>query len=232
MNRIYAITPFTLLDYPGELACISWIAKCNLRCVYCHNPDIIKSSGSVSDAEFIKFLEKRRQQLTGVVFSGGEATFHPNLEHLMAESKSLGYKVKLDTNGTNPKVIRNLLSHNLLDYVSLDYKCPEHLTKRLVGTDNFLREFRDSLPLLIDANNQDNILLDIRTTYYSEILNETHINQIIEDLVKLNFAGLYTIQNIVSIGVKTFGNIPKISKTLDKSKITISPKFQVKFTNF
>jgi len=107
MSRIYDITPFTLLDYPDEVACIVWMSGCNLRCVYCHNPDIVLGRGDKEQAELFVFLKARQGKLTSVVFSGGEATFCPILPDLVRKTKEMGFKTKLDTNGGNPKVIRD-----------------------------------------------------------------------------------------------------------------------------
>lgn len=231
MKPIYDITSLTLLDYPGELACIAWISKCNLRCVYCHNPDIIASSGKKEASDLISFLKKRQNQLTGVVFSGGEATFYSELPKLIAQVKSLGYKVKLDTNGTNPKMINELLSMKVLNYVALDYKCNREKSKELIGTDKFYNAFRESLEQLIKADNKD-LHLEIRTTYYSTILTESDLNDIIIDLDDLGFTGTYAIQNVIATGNDTFGKINKPVRSLNKEAIVDAKNFKIIYRNF
>ena len=74
---LYSLTPFTTLDYPDKTACIAWFAGCNMRCAYCYNVPIVTGAGQISYAEFIKFLDKRKGKLSGVVFSGGECTLAP-----------------------------------------------------------------------------------------------------------------------------------------------------------
>lgn len=74
---VYAVTPFTMLDYPGKAACIVWLAGCNMRCAYCHNPQIVRSKGRNEIGKVLAFLERRRGLLDGIVLSGGEATLYP-----------------------------------------------------------------------------------------------------------------------------------------------------------
>ena len=152
---LFEITPFSLLDYPKEMACIAWIAGCNMRCAYCHNPAIVLGKGTKPDDELIAFLEKRIGKLTAVVFSGGEATLYAGLPDLMRRVRAMGFKIKLDTNGSRPDVLRGLLDEKLLDYVALDYKCPLEKTKALIGTAKLWKPFRESLELLITAAGGD-----------------------------------------------------------------------------
>ena len=100
---VYSLTPFTQLDYPDEMACIVWLAGCNMRCPYCYNPEIIFGNNNKPWSEIKSFLEKRQGLLDAVVFSGGECTLHPDLELFCADAKALGYKVKIDSNGSSPK---------------------------------------------------------------------------------------------------------------------------------
>ena len=150
MGQLYAITPFTQLDYPGELACIAWFSGCNLRCVYCHNPNMVLQRGQKKDDELLAFLAARRGRLTGVVFSGGEATFCPSLPNLIHRAKTMGYKTKLDTNGTNPVMLRQLVEGGELDAVALDYKCPPHLADKITRAAPYVPAFQESLSNLRD----------------------------------------------------------------------------------
>ena len=215
MGKLYAITPFTQLDYPGELACIAWFSGCNLRCAYCHNPDIVLRHGEKDDDELLAFLRSRRGFLTGVVFSGGEATFCPSLPDLARQAKAWGYKTKLDTNGTHPEMLYRLLENHHLDSVALDYKCPSRRADSLLGTGRYERAFQESLVYLIGQSRAQNIHLEIRTTYHPDFLNEEDIEWIIDDLDRKVYQGTYWIQNVVTSGEKTLGNIKKPAKALD-----------------
>jgi pyruvate formate lyase activating enzyme len=232
MSQIYDITPFSMLDYPDELACIVWMSGCNLRCVYCHNPDIVLNRGKKEDAELLNFLKSRRGKLTAVVFSGGEATFCPTLPDLVRQVKEMGFKVKLDTNGGSPKMLKELVKSGHLDYVALDYKCPSRLAEKVVGTARFEKEFRESLGFLIKENRKGRIGLEIRTTVAPEILSEADTNEIIADLDKRGYRGTYYLQHIVSSGEKTLGNIAEPKGTIDKTLLAEPKHFTLGFRNF
>ncbi|HEX5710906.1 MAG TPA: radical SAM protein, partial [Sulfuricurvum sp.] len=105
MKALYDITPFTLLDFPDTPAAIFWFAGCNLRCVYCYNPDIVFGVARIKEEEALSFLRRRQGLLEGVVLSGGECTTYPHLLVFCRCIKSLGYTIKLDTNGMRPDVI-------------------------------------------------------------------------------------------------------------------------------
>jgi len=232
MGGVHAITPFTLLDYPGEVACIIWFSKCNLRCVYCHNPEIVFGDGKISDATCLDFLEKRKGQLTGVVFSGGEPTLCKDLPFFAAKAKELGFKVKIDTNGANPDVIRDFIDKKLVDCVALDYKCPPGRAKELLGTDKFVEVSKKTLEVLVAAYREKKIDMEVRTTFHSDLMNADDLNQIIADLEHSGYDGKYSIQNIVSFGTQTIGNISKPQSEMDISKIKPSDKIQICFRNF
>ena len=200
MGQIYQITPFSQLDYPDELSCIVWFSGCNLRCAYCHNPDIVKSKGEKEDAELIDFLKKRQGRLTAVVFSGGEATFCPTLPSLMGQTKELGFKTKLDTNGANPSVLRDLVMAGKINRVALDYKCPPHMAETILGSARFQPAFYESLDFLIKAERDGLVELEVRTTIPLDMMGDDDINWMIADLEKRGYRGTYWLQNVVSTG--------------------------------
>jgi len=163
---IYSITPFTLLDYPDKTACILWFAGCNMRCLYCYNPDIVLGKGKLTFQDVFTFVEKRKKLLDGVVLSGGECTLHPHIDWLMKELKNRGLKVKIDTNGSRPTVLNKLLSENLIDYVALDFKALKNNYYDITKSTLF-NKFKASLNLL----NQSSISLTTkgRKIYYNLI---------------------------------------------------------------
>ena len=122
--KILGIQKLSLLDYPGKIACTVFLGGCNFRCPYCHNGSLALGQGeAVMDMdEFLAFLDKRRGRLEGVCISGGEPTLHHDLPELIAEIRSRGYAVKLDTNGTNPEMLYSLVADELIDYVAMDIK--------------------------------------------------------------------------------------------------------------
>jgi pyruvate formate lyase activating enzyme len=114
----------SFIDFPGILSAVVFVHGCNLRCGYCHNPGLVegKPAEKLTEEDVFAFLESRRGQLEGVVISGGEPTLQQGLPDFAARVRSLGFKVKLDTNGTRPEVLEELLGAELLDYVAMDLK--------------------------------------------------------------------------------------------------------------
>jgi pyruvate formate lyase activating enzyme len=231
MGLLYDITPFTMLDYPGETACIAWFAGCNLRCVYCHNPDIVEGRGEKEVDELLAFLQKRAGFLSGVVFSGGEATYFPGLADLMRQAKELGYKIKLDTNGARPDVLADLLREGLLDYVALDYKCLPESAAAITGTDKFTEAFHESLKLLIAASKKS-LGFEARTTFHPDLMTVDELGRMIAELDRLGYRGTYYIQNVVSFGDKTIGNIARPDSIPDFTSLPKPANFTVAFRNF
>ena len=159
---INGIQKLTLLDYPGKCACTVFLAGCNLRCPFCHNASLVLGGAEVAmtEEEFFKFLQKRKGLLDGVCVTGGEPTLRPDLPEFLKKIKDLGYLVKLDTNGSNPKMLRQLLEEGLLDYVAMDIKnCPEHYTPTCGGID-ILPAVEESLSIL----KENQVEYELRTT--------------------------------------------------------------------
>ncbi len=129
--RIAGLQKLTLLDYPGELACTVFTQGCNLRCPYCQNadlvlPELFERTPVIDEEEFFAFLERRTGRLSAVAITGGEPTLHRDLPEFIARIRNMGFLVKLDTNGTNPDMLRRILDEGLVDYVAMDVKnCTE-----------------------------------------------------------------------------------------------------------
>lgn len=166
--KLTAVQKFTLLDYPGKVACIAFTPGCDLRCGFCHNAEFVlperlkKIAGSFIDEEyFFAFLERRRGLLEGVVVSGGEPTVWRDLPAFLERIHSLGFSIKLDTNGNNPTMLRDLLARKLVDFVAMDVKTsleeysglvgrgvrPEHIAEsiELIHVSGIEHEFRTTL---------------------------------------------------------------------------------------
>ena len=135
--RLAAIEKTTLLDFPGRVACTIFTQGCQYDCFYCHNRNLITvpgaDAGTVSQEEVFAFLAQRKGLLEGVVVSGGEPTVHSDLPEFVARIKSLGYMVKLDTNGSSPTMVEGLVTSNLVDYVALDVKAPWNRYREICG---------------------------------------------------------------------------------------------------
>ena len=190
---IYSITPFTLLDYPHKTACILWFAGCNMRCLYCYNPDIVLGKGKLSFHEALNFLKTRINLLDGVVLSGGECTLHKGCINLITEIKKMGLLVKIDTNGTAPLILDCLIREKLIDYVALDFKAPTEMFKFITNS-NLYSKFIYSLKLLINSN----VPFEVRTTIHSSLLAQKDIQKMIEVLEKFDYRGTYYIQKFMN----------------------------------
>lgn len=128
--KICGFNKTTLLDYPGKVACTIFLGGCNFRCPFCQNSSLVVSPDSqpeIAKEEILTFLKKRRGILDGVCISGGEPTLSKELPNFLDQIKQLGYRVKLDTNGTRPRVVKELVSSGLIDMVAMDIKaCPDN----------------------------------------------------------------------------------------------------------
>ncbi|DAB32167.1 MAG TPA: anaerobic ribonucleoside-triphosphate reductase activating protein [Sulfurospirillum sp. UBA11407] len=208
---IFEITKFTTLDFPNNLACILWFAKCNMFCRYCYNPEIVRGEGRYTNEEILEFLKTRIGKLTGVVLSGGECTLYPHLIELCEEIKELGFKIKVDTNGLKPDVIKELIECSLIDFVALDYKAPTEKFTQITKVQSN-EKFYKTLDFLIDKN----FPFEIRTTVHSELLASSDINEIIRDLKKRKYKGTYYLQNFLEVQ-NTLGDMDIPSIPIDKT---------------
>ncbi len=156
--RIAGLEKCSTVDFPGGLAAVIFAPGCNYRCFYCHNRQILENPPLLDEAEVFRFLKKRAGLLDAVVFSGGEPTLQHGLADAVKAARALGYKIKLDTNGSRPEVLKSLLDENLLDYVAMDYKAPFGDYRTVTGQD--ASGVAESLSLLLAGK----IPFELRTT--------------------------------------------------------------------
>lgn len=155
--KIGGIQKTSFLDYPHQMACVIFTVGCNFRCPFCHNKELVNEQASelvneqVSELEIFKFLEKRKNILEGVVISGGEPTMQAGLEDFIIKVKKMGYKIKLDTNGSNPLVLKKLLDKNLLDFVAMDIKNDFDNYEKTIGTKTDLKKIKESIKLIKES---------------------------------------------------------------------------------
>lgn len=161
--RIAGLEKFSTVDFPGSLSAVVFAAGCNYRCFYCHNRHILNEPPLLPEAEVSAFLEKRAGLLDGVVFSGGEPTLQSDLPEWLRRVRALGYRTKLDTNGSRPETLRALLAEGLLDYVAMDYKAALDGYRPLCGAD--AAGVAESLALLRDSG----IPYELRTTLVPQL---------------------------------------------------------------
>ncbi|PJB69821.1 MAG: anaerobic ribonucleoside-triphosphate reductase activating protein [Alphaproteobacteria bacterium CG_4_9_14_3_um_filter_47_13] len=226
---IYSVTPFTMLDFPERTACIIWFSGCNMRCGYCHNPQIVKGKGRGTVKEVMAFLHKRRGLLDGVVLSGGEASVYTGLPDFIREVKQLGYAVKIDTNGMRPDIIADFLDQGFLDYIALDYKAPPDKFKKVTGVEKYAF-FNETLDILCAQND---VPFEVRTTVHTDLMNEEDVGCIIRDLNQRGYAGVYYVQNFCADNERpTLGMLPAQKRILNISTLPQAKEFTIEFRNF
>jgi pyruvate formate lyase activating enzyme len=159
----------TLLDYPGKLACLVFTYVCNLRCEYCHKPELViqplKKRSSITEEEIFSFLEKRKNLVDGVVITGGEPTIQKDLIPFIKKIKNMGFLVKLDTNGTDSRIVKKILEMNIVDYWAMDIKYDKEIYIQNLENKIKYEEVEKSIKLIME-NAKD---YEFRTTYVKGI---------------------------------------------------------------
>lgn len=165
----------SLIDYPSKISCVLFTSGCNFRCPYCHNPDLVRPPFQSTPMETIfAFLERRKSLLDGVVITGGEPTLHDDLSEFCSRIKSLGYCVKLDTNGSRPSVIRALIKKKQIDYIAMDVKTlPDHYVPHIVQTID-PQAITESISLILNSG----LAHEFRTTCVQPFVNGPVIEKI------------------------------------------------------
>lgn len=139
--KVTGIQKLTLLDYPGVVACTVFTAGCNFRCPFCHNAMLVLpeqiDDECLTDDEVFGFLKKRRGVLDGVAVTGGEPLLHADMPEFLARVKELGYKIKLDTNGSNPELLSEIIKNKLVDRVAMDIKNAPEEYAQTIGLKSF-----------------------------------------------------------------------------------------------
>ena len=182
---ISGLQKMTLLDYPGKVACTVFLGGCNFRCPFCHNGELLDAgAGQIMDVtEFLQFLSKRRGLLDAVCVSGGEPTLQPDLPELLKEIRSMGYLTKLDTNGSRPQMLKELVFHGLVDYVAMDIKNSPARYGETAGATVKLENIEESIRFLTSGC----VDYEFRTTVVSQLHDASSVEQMgqwVYDLAK------------------------------------------------
>ena len=166
--KLHGLQKMTLLDFPGRVACTVFLGGCDFRCPFCHNYELVDGSAPavMEDDELFAFLEKRRGLLDGVVITGGEPCLRPELPDFMRRIRAMGYAVKLDTNGTHPALLAQILREGLADYVAMDVKNSPEKYGQTAGLERVdLGPVRESVRLLMGGGTD----YEFRTTVVDEL---------------------------------------------------------------
>ena len=202
--HIGGMQKLTLLDYPGKVACTVFLSGCNLRCPYCHNPGLVLpdqiNAPGMPEADVVSILGQRKGKLDGVCITGGEPTLQPELPEFLEKLRDFGYAIKLDTNGTNPGMLKGLLHDGLLDYVAMDIKnSPQRYAETCGGVD-ILSKVQESVLLLQDSPTD----YEFRTT----VCKPLHTEKEMEEIGRwLKGAKRYFLQPFVDSGNLVSGGV-------------------------
>jgi len=163
--QIGGLQKITLIDYPGRIACTVFLCGCDFRCPWCYSselvlPEKIKKQPKIPEKEFFKFLKERKKLLEGLVLCGGEPTLNKKLPNFIKKIKKLGYLVKIDTNGSNPKILKKLIKDKLIDYVAMDIKVPKEKYQKILGKNIKVKDIEESIKIL----KKEKVDYEFRTT--------------------------------------------------------------------
>ena len=197
---IGGLQKFTLINYPGRIAAVVFLAGCNFRCPFCHNPELagnenaenesFRSLPEISQKEFFEFLKSRQEDLDGVVITGGEPTLNLELPDFARKIKKLGFLVKIDTNGSNPKMIKKLIAAKSADYWAMDIKTSPEKYKLIVGNENTgnenFRSLRKNLEKSVKLIVTSGAEYEWRTTLAPTIVDKNDILKMIKWLNKID----------------------------------------------
>ncbi len=177
--QIGGLQKLTLIDYPGKIACTVFLIGCNFRCPFCYSaelvlPEKIKKQPKISEKEFFEFLKERKGFLEAVTICGGEPCINKDLPQFCKKIKKQGFLLKLDTNGSNPKMLKKLIDDKLIDYVAMDIKAPKEKYEKLVGKKINIKDIEKSAGIL----KENKVDYEFRTTVVPGLLGKKDILKI------------------------------------------------------
>jgi len=175
--KIGGLQKFSLIDYPDKVACVVFTQGCNFRCPYCHNPELVKPEmflESLNEEEFFDFLKERKGKLDAVVITGGEPTLQYDLIEFIKKIRDLGFLIKLDTNGSNPGMLKEIIDQKLVNYVAMDIKAPLDKYESIAGTKTDIKKIKQSIELIKNSG----IDYEFRTTVVKNMLSPEDLEQI------------------------------------------------------
>lgn len=203
----------TLIDFPGKTACMVYTIGCNFRCPYCHNPELVNETveKTYSENDVLTFLDTHRKMLDGVVITGGEPTMHKDLLKFIGKVKKKGYVVKLDTNGTNPAMLRKAVNAHLLDYIAMDIKAPLADYERIVAHPVRTDLIHTSISIIMSSG----VPYEFRTTVVKSLLTITDIENIGREIMG---AEKYVLQKFIPTKILNRQFLNKVSYSDDEMR--------------
>ena len=205
--KVAGYEKISLQDYPNHISCIIFTQGCNLRCPYCQNSTLIPldSDSLVSENEIIDYLKLRNNFINGVTISGGEPTLQPDLKSFIYKIKQIGLDVKLDTNGTNYNLLKELVENELVNYVAMDIK---NILNKYAKTSGVEKIKTENILNSIELLKKHKVNYEFRTT----IINEYHTLQDILEIIKLIGNSPYYLQNFRNSENVLDKNLTEITK--------------------
>lgn len=180
MIKVGGLEKVSLIDYPGKLSAIIFTYGCNLRCPFCHNPELVIYDFSrdieIKEEYLFDYLKSRKGKLDAVVITGGEPLIYNDIEKLIRKIKNLGYLVKLDTNGFFPKKLKELVDMNILDYIAMDVKYTPSNYNKQSNDKNALEKITESIKIIRNSG----IDYEFRTTVVKGIHKIEDVEEIAE----------------------------------------------------
>jgi len=207
--KIGGLQKTTLIDYPGKIAATVFLIGCNFRCPFCYSselvlPEKIERQPKIPEKDFFKFLKERKELLDGLVLCGGEPTLNKELPNFIKKIKKMGYLVKLDTNGSNPKLLEKLIDGKLVDYIAMDIKGPKEKYSEVAGTKVDIKKIQESIDILKEGK--------VDYEFRSTIVPSIHTKEDIIEMAKwIRGAKRYYLQNF------------RAEKTIDQKFEKIKP---------
>jgi pyruvate formate lyase activating enzyme len=198
--RIGGFQKFSLIDFPGKISAIVFTQGCNFRCPYCHNPELVdprRYSALIPEEQIFDFLLTRKGKLEALSITGGEPTLQPDLLEFIKKVRKMGFLIKLDTNGTNPQMLNNIIQSGLVDYLAMDIKAPIKKYSILTGSEIDESAILQSISLIENSG----VDYEFRSTLVKHLLTP---DDVLDMGIMLRTAKRYFLQKFVP------------SKTLDK----------------
>lgn len=220
--EIFGMEKLSLVDYDGKVACTLFTATCNFRCGFCHNSPLVTKTQTLApmnNDEILSFLKKRYGILEGVCISGGEPTLQKDLPLFIEQIKKMGYSVKLDTNGTNPEMVKSLYENGLVDYFAIDIKNDKDSYPEIIGVKNFNTQTVEKSVDYLISNVKD---YEFRTTLISEYHKKENMEKIAQ---WIKGAKKYRMQKFIPSENCIENGLHEVSEDIAKSYLDIITPF-------
>ena len=204
--QIHGFNKTTLLDYPGIVAATIFTGACNFRCPYCQNADLVLNPSSqpkIPEEDVLAHLKKRKGITEGICITGGEPTLQADLEDFIKKCKEIGLKVKLDSNGYRPEVVRKLIDEKLIDYVAMDIKSSLDEYGKVAGVSVDTAKIKETIDMLISGP----IDYEFRTTVVKELHNKENfekISELIKGAKKYYLQGYEDSERVIQRGFTSY----------------------------